>query len=102
MIRLTALLANTVMGFFGQHLAIRRPKVAVTLTLLVGLGNLFPESVTGRIATVSDYKRHNLARASTQGSPEPALIRLFVHKRPHLIEFEYVVGFGGQKRRGQG
>ena len=95
--RLATLLAHTAMRLLGKDLLVRLPEIAEGQTMLVLGGNLVPQAATRFLAAVTDHKGHNLVCAATNGRPQPSFSTLFQHKRPKFIEFEHIIGFGGQQ-----
>jgi hypothetical protein len=62
--------------------------------------NSVPQALTSRLAVVTDHPSDNLAGAATQHRPHPAFVSPSRHKRPHLIDLQYVVGLDGQQALG--
>jgi hypothetical protein len=67
----------------------------------VTLGNLLPQTPTGRFTAVSNHESHNLAGFAGNRSPDPAYAVFFEHERPHLIQFQNVIRLSGKQRLAQ-
>jgi hypothetical protein len=89
MSRFSGFLADRHMLLFWNHRLIRLPKIGVTLSGTVCVRNGFPQTAAGLFTSISHCVCHDLSRLSTQGYPDPRLIRLLQHKRPQFIQFQY-------------
>ena len=72
--------ADAAMSRFGKDLFIGVPKVTEGAAPFVLIGDSIPQFATSLLATISDHKRHNLARAATNRDPQPPFIRFFQDK----------------------
>ena len=52
------------------------PKIAIIMCRAIGLRHLLPELAASGFAPVADDIRHDLAGATAQGDPNPALATL--------------------------
>jgi hypothetical protein len=95
---LPAAFANTLVCLLWKDELIGLPEIAVALASPIGLRNLFPKFTTGCFAAIPDDKGHDLACPTTHDRPNPAFVPPFVDKGPHFIGFQYIFGFGRQKR----
>ncbi len=89
MSRFSCFLPDRCMLLFWYHRLISLPKVGVAVPCTVCLRNGFPQTTAGLFTSISHGICHNLSRLSTQGYPDPCLIRLLQHKRPEFIQFQY-------------
>ena len=87
-------LAGGLMLLWWDHFPVSLPQVAVAGRLLIALGNLLPQALTGRSAPIARHEGHHLASFSTQGQPHPHLIALAVNEGPYLVQFEHLVVIG--------
>jgi hypothetical protein len=69
------------MLLFGKHRLIRLPKIGVTLSGTGCMRNGFPQTAAGLCTALSHGVCHDLPRLSTQGDPDPRLLRLLQHTR---------------------
>ena len=96
--RLAGFLAHAAMGFFGKSLLIGLPEIAETVTAFIGVWNLAPQAPAGGQTSITDDEGHDLAGAATHSGPQPALVVLFQHERPHFIYFQHILRLHGQQR----
>ena len=80
MIDLPASLANALVCLFRKDELIGFPEIAVTVTSLIGLWNLFPKFATGCLTSITDDKGYDLASATAQNRPNPAFVPSFIDK----------------------
>lgn len=98
MIGLSASFANTFVCFGWKDKLIGFPEIAVALATFVGCWDLLPQFAAGRLASVSNRKRHDLACPAAHHCPQPAFVPFFLDKRPHFICFQDIVSLGRQER----
>lgn len=80
MSELPALFPDLFMGRIGlEKGAVRLPKIAKALLLLVPLRNLVPKPDTGPCRPVSNHECNNLPGAAAQRHPEPSLTRAIAY-----------------------
>ena len=53
----------------------------------IGFGDGLPQLLCRGFRTIPDDEGHNLAGATAQRRPQPALIVLVIYERPQLIQF---------------
>ncbi|MCA1740087.1 MAG: hypothetical protein LC740_15020 [Actinobacteria bacterium] len=87
------LLAGGLVLHFRNHLPVGFPEVAVAGRLLIAFGDLLPQTLTGRSASIARHESHDPASLSTQGEPDSHLLALTVDKGPQLIQFEYLLAW---------
>jgi hypothetical protein len=88
MSRFPCFLPNRRMVRFWNYRLVGTPKIGVALSGTVGVRNGFPQAAAGLFTAISHCVCHDLPRLSTQGDPDPRLIRLLQHKRPQFIQFQ--------------
>ena len=98
MICLAAAFANAFMCRHRKDKLISLPAIAVTLATFVVLWNSLPKFVAGGLASITNYKSHDLASAATHDSPKPAFVPFFIDKWPHFIGFQYIFGLSWHQR----
>jgi hypothetical protein len=91
---------------FWNHRLISTPKIGVTQSGTVCVRNGFPQTAAGLFTSISHCIRNHLSCLSTQGYPDPRLIRLLQHKRPQFIQFQhrhlFILGIRREQRFAQG
>jgi hypothetical protein len=80
MIGLSASFPNAFMRLFWKDQLIGFPEITVTLATFVGGWDLLPQFATGRLASISNHKRHDLASSAAHDSPQPAFVPSFLDK----------------------
>ena len=83
---------------FGKSVWVGFPVVAAGVATLVVLGQGGPQVTRALLAAVAQGPSHDLARAPTQGYPQPERPRLAAHQAPEFIQLQHVVLLAGQER----
>ena len=78
---LTCFLPHCCMLLLWNDCLIGSPKIGVAMSCSIRFWNGFPEHATGLFTSITYGVCHDLPRLTTQGNPDPRLVRLFQDKR---------------------
>lgn len=98
MVGLPLAFSNALMGIWREDQLIGFPQVTETLTTFIARWDTLPKELTGLLASVTDGIGNDLACSTTHGSPQPAFLPVFLHKRPHLVHFQHIFWLDRQER----
>jgi hypothetical protein len=77
--RFSGYFSDCCMSFFWNHRLVSFPKIRVTIPCTIGLGNGFPQHLTGFLTSISHRLCHDLTRLATECYPDPCLIHVLQH-----------------------
>ena len=95
--RLASLFAHPAMRLDRKYGGIRGPKVTETGTASILFGNSVPQAPTGAFTMIAYHEGNDLARPTAQDGPQPPFPCPCAHKRPHVIDFQAVIGLRGSR-----
>ena len=84
---LSRLFAYSRVVLFGNHAHIDFQKVGTAMALAILLRNRLPQSLTRLFTPLPNRIRHHLTRFTTQGDPNPRVVRFFEDKCPQFGQF---------------
>ena len=77
------------MLFFWDHRLIRFPEISKAVAGTIREWNGLPQAATRLFASISQSGSNDLTCFTAQCYPDPCLVRLFHHKGPQFIQFQY-------------
>ena len=89
---LASLFAHAAMRLDRKYGGLRGPNVTATGIASILFGNSVPQAPTGAFTMIADHEGHNLPGSPTPHRPQPLFPGALTHKRPHLLDFQPVIG----------
>jgi hypothetical protein len=91
---LSTVFPDRLMSIGGKYPLIGIPEITERVTTFVSKWNAPPKLETTRFGAVSNVIGNNLAGATTQRHPNPALLIFAEHKRPDFIQLQHIIPVG--------